>query len=52
MAQKTPKAPSERQAEREREAIQKGLNETEAPARVEVERPLPPPKKQRGRRAA
>ena len=39
MAEKTPNAPSEDQADGERDAIRKAIDETEAPTRAEVKHP-------------
>jgi hypothetical protein len=40
--EKTPSTPSEVEAERERKAIRKAIDETEAPTRVEVKQPPKP----------
>src|SRR5262249_9663443 len=45
MDEKTPNAPSEQQAEGERAAIRKAIDETEAPTRAEVKHPPRKPKK-------
>jgi hypothetical protein len=50
MDEKTPNAPSEQQAEGERAAIRKAIDETEAPTRAEVKHP--PKKKTRKPKAA
>jgi hypothetical protein len=44
MAEKTPNAPSEDQADGERTAIRKAIDETEAPTRAEVKHPGKKPK--------
>ena len=44
MKEKTPNAPSEVEAEDERKAIRKAIDETEAPTRAEVKRPAKKPK--------
>jgi hypothetical protein len=44
MKEKTPNAPSEIEAEGERDAIRKAIDETEAPTRAEVKHPAKRPK--------